>query len=577
MPPKKTFQTKPSATTTAKTKGDKGITTKKVAAGPGKKPVTSTGKGKTGRKTEQAKPKEKVWTREDDAARTIQTSYRRFQAKLFLEKKKKEKKEYDELIDKLEKEAFVKLVKKQQEDAEKERKIEEEERRKKAEQRKRIKRVLEAAFDGDNDELLAVFREVSELDDKAGVGHDDIGRAIRKKHLLSLVECVDANDNSALSEAANGGCADTLHLLLEHGANPNTQGQFGRTPLYRAAFAGHLEACQVLMQHGADPRIFAADGQTSEQVASVEAVCQFLAQWDIGQTEVLLQKLEADKERWLEEERRGLEAVQNKLEEQVKIAQKEFVSKQKQLNQAYCELEKRITEHDTAAASGFERTDITLNTVHDAELELEVIKIDFEKAQDKLAFAKMKLREQQMTLPGVTGGHADLPGVKVMVRELDEILLRDVGNKIKDSGKWPLIIDTSGQAAVFLRYRDTNNMNALRPADMEPDRIRMALLGAIRFGKPVVLDMMEVDMFETFSDRMDLIQKGLMASVMNKTILQNHRYFSLLKDSDGEEYSRTRFNDLYTQNFRFFIVTKNPYPPESLMEMTYPIRVFIPT
>lgn len=31
-----------------------------------------------------------------------------------------------------------------------------------------------------------------------------------------------------------------------------------------------------------------------------------------------------------------------------------------QLNKAYQELERRITEHDNAVASGFERTDITL-------------------------------------------------------------------------------------------------------------------------------------------------------------------------------------------------------------------------
>ncbi|XP_071117231.1 IQ motif and ankyrin repeat domain-containing protein 1-like isoform X2 [Haliotis cracherodii] len=534
MPPKKTFQTKAATTKTA----NKGNTTKKVSTG--KKTVTSTGKGKTEVKAEQAKPKKKIWTKDDAAARTIQTSYRRFQAKIFLERKKKEKQEYDELMNKLEKEAFVKLVKMKQEEAERERQIEEEERKKKAEQRKRIKRVLEAAFDGDNDELLAIFREVSELDDKADVGHDVIGLAIRNKHLLALVECADANDNSALSEAARN-------------------------------------FLQVLMQHGADPRIYAADGQTPEQVASVDAVCQFLAAWDICQTEVLLQKLEADKEQRLEEERRVQETVQNKLEDQVRIAQKEYVSKQNQLNRAYCELEKRITEHDTAAASGFERTDITLNTVHDAELELEVIKIEFDKAQDKLAFTKMKLREQQMTQTGVNGGPGDLPGLKVMVRELNEVLLRDVGNKIKESGKWPLIIDTSGQAAIFLRYRDTNYVNALRPADVEPDRLRIALLGAVRFGKPLVLDMMEIDMFETFSDRMDIIQEGLMASVIDKTILQNHRYLSLLKDSDGEEYSKTRFNDLRTQNFRFFIVTKNPFPPEDLMELTFPIRVFVPT
>ena len=46
--------------------------------------------------------------------------------------------------------------------------------------------------------------------------------------------------------------------------------------------------------------------------------------------------------------------------------------------------------------------------------------------------------------------------------------------------RWPLIIDTSGQAATFLRYRDTNYINALSPRDVEPERIRLSVLGALR-------------------------------------------------------------------------------------------------
>ena len=47
--------------------------------------------------------------------------------------------------------------------------------------------------------------------------------------------------------------------------------------------------------------------------------------------------------------------------------------------------------------------------------------------------------------------------------------------------RWPLVIDTSGQSSVFLRYRDTNYLNALRPKSMEPDVIRKAVMGAIRY------------------------------------------------------------------------------------------------
>jgi len=49
--------------------------------------------------------------------------------------------------------------------------------------------------------------------------------------------------------------------------------------------------------------------------------------------------------------------------------------------------------------------------------------------------------------------------------------------------RWPLIVDTSGQAATFLRYRDTNYINALSPRDVEPERIRLSILGALRSDK----------------------------------------------------------------------------------------------
>jgi len=47
-----------------------------------------------------------------------------------------------------------------QEEMEKARKKDEEERRKYREMVKRQKRMLEAAFDGDNDEILAILKEV---------------------------------------------------------------------------------------------------------------------------------------------------------------------------------------------------------------------------------------------------------------------------------------------------------------------------------------------------------------------------------------------------------------------------------
>ena len=69
--------------------------------------------------------------------------------------------------------------------------------------------------------------------------------ALASRQQEKLVHSTDANGNTPLSEAASGGHSDSIQLLIEKGADPNTKGQFDRTPLYRAAFAGHLEAVQV--------------------------------------------------------------------------------------------------------------------------------------------------------------------------------------------------------------------------------------------------------------------------------------------------------------------------------------------
>ncbi|XP_078392047.1 IQ motif and ankyrin repeat domain-containing protein 1-like [Cetorhinus maximus] len=474
-------------------------------------------------------------------------------------------------MEQLQREAFIALVKREQEAAAKEREKEEKERKQRQEEQKRRTQMLEAAFDGDVDEMKALLKEVSELDSKNGIGNDEMGKVIRQRHQLALADCADAHGNTPLSEASGGGHPEAIKFLIEKGANPNSKGAYGRTPLYRAAFGGHLAALETLLQYGGDPRIYAEDGITPEEIASTDAVIKILHEWDISTTVALGEKIETERQRIsAAEEKLTLEET-NRIQNQVSEITKELAQYQHELQKAYCECNKRIIEHDKCVRKNMSKTDITLQAIHDAEELLAAKKAAVAEAEDKLSLAKLELREKlQREAP-----LSKPVGTLCHIRELDDVLLKDVGDKIKQDGRWPLIIDRSGQASTFLRYRDTNFYNALNPGHMQPEVLRLGLLGAIRFGKMLVIDMMEVNMFHAVSRILDQIEGGLMEKLLNKELLQKDRFLSLIRPGDGPEYSRNEFSPTRTEKFQLVLITKLQNLPEELLNIFYPIEIII--
>ncbi|XP_036596941.1 IQ motif and ankyrin repeat domain-containing protein 1 [Trichosurus vulpecula] len=509
-------------------------------------------------------------SKEDRAAITIQCAYRKHLAQKERTRRIKEKEEYTALMDQLQKEAFLAMVKREQEQARREREKEEEQRRRRLEEQKRRKQMLEAAFEGDVEEMKAVLKEVGDVLSREGVGHDDRGKAVRLKSHVAMVECTDANGNTPLSEASGGGHPAAIKFLIENGAHPNCKGAFGRTPLYRAAFGGHLAAVEMLLQHGSDPRIYADDGHTPEQVASLDAVVDVLRSWDISLTDAMLKKMEAEQQRRAQEAQKQKEAETKRMAANVRELQKEQERCQKELQRAYCELNRRITEHDKCERKKMDKTEITLQAIKDAETVVDELRLAAEKAEEKLALARLELREQTQEEEG------ELPGLKCPVAELHDVLLKDVGDRIQSDGRWPLVVDPSSQAATFLRYQDTNYLDTLNPAHMQPDRVRLALLGALRFGKPLVFDMREIDMFEVVKRQLDAIQPGLAQELLSKNLLKKDKFLSLLRPGDGPEYDRNQFQISRTIHFKVFFLTKTRRPPDSQLQVLLPIQVLLP-
>ena len=167
--------------------------------------------------------------------------------------------------------------------------------------------------------------------------------------------------------------------------------------------------------------------------------------------------------------------------------------------------------------------------------------------------------------------------LRINIKEIDDMLLRDLSNVVRGStSKWPLLIDPGEQAATFLRYRDTNYVNCLDMHAMQPERFRLALIGAIRFGKPFVVDLMQYDAellgaLRTVCGQLD---ERLFDELCDKSLMNEQRYMRLVRlPGDGSEYEAHKFNGTRLANFRTLFLTSNPYPNEQLMALTLPIRI----
>ena len=182
------------------------------------------------------------------------------------------------------------------------------------------------------------------------------------------------------------------------------------------------------------------------------------------------------------------------------------------------------------------------------------------------------LDEEEMSLD-------DANSIKININEIDDMIIRDMSDAIKKSeDKWPLIVDSNDLAVTFLRYRDTNYLNCLDMQAMQPDKVRTSLIGAIRYGKPLVVDLMQYDQellesLKTVCGQISLYP-GLFEHMFNKQLMRDDNFLKLVNlAKDGKDYEAQYFNAVRLKNFKVLFITSNPYPCEKLQKITLPFKV----
>ncbi|KAH3809220.1 IQ motif and ankyrin repeat domain-containing protein 1-like [Dreissena polymorpha] len=181
-----------------------------------------------------------------------------------------------------------------------------------------------------------------------------------------------------------------------------------------------------------------------------------------------------------------------------------------------------------------------------------------------------------------TAAKAAAPIKKVLVPE--EIQLKEiagvmnyggaVGEKLKQSGRWMLIIDRNGNCGTFLKYRDVNMIQVTSQAQFATEPMRKALMGSLKFGKPAVLDISDSDqekIMDVASEKYNEIYPECWTDLMDHSIMKDdNKWGKLYQENDPDDYDNKY--DYHADQFQFIVLT-NLDPASTAMENFFPVIV----
>ena len=395
-----------------------------------------------------------------------------------------------------------------------------------------------AAFDGNVDEMKQLVAKGFDIDWKDQQGNHAVGEA-----------------------AVNGQCESLKYLLAELRCDPNVKGEYDRTPLWRAAFNSHSKAVLLLLEHGGDPRI-RAQGQLPEELGDKECKAA-IASWDMAKTDALVRKFESLKAERQKKKQDVAQAEAKTLLGAMDTVKTKLDNARKGLLHKKQELERRITEYDFVhddPTKARDLVEVALECVKTAEKDVaaattEVLALQQEYFASKTACA---IHASEQKLAGTNAPDAaEEEGQEFPFKKLADIVFDDSDGLWKSSGKWPFIQDVTGKSATFLKYRNTIFIDTFSPAQMDPNALRRCLLGSLRFGKPLVLDLRDVPMLEQVQEHFDRVMPKLFDLVLSKDFRKKEIYSKLLRSDDGPEYEEGKFSSYLTNEASVVFVSSS--------------------
>mmetsp|Transcript_55595 Transcript_55595/g.110492 ORF Transcript_55595/g.110492 Transcript_55595/m.110492 type:complete len:562 (-) Transcript_55595:72-1757(-) len=449
---------------------------------------------------------------------------------------------------------FQKCMRKRME-REAKRKLEKQQRKEANE--KKCREAMEQAFEGELDKLLDFFGEGFPID------------------------TMDPYGTTLLSEAAAGGADDCVEILVGEGADVNNIGRNRRTPLWRAANAGHARCVRMLLRAGGDPRIPDEHGAKPYHVANGADTKSLLECWDVSVTEKMLEGIHMNQKK-LERERKAKDKMQREemsqaneaAERRLQIAKTEVARIQK-LVVTY--RQQRVSLAETGEIEKMQDAEPHLKR---AEAELETAKGVYQSLEWELRRVRLKVRDFENKLRRKSRKDGEEPNLLdqvILIKDLADVVVRDVGGKRLEDGRWPLIFDPAGNAATFFTYSgvvfNIDELSMLSASDNKEDRNRllMALLNNLKYGGPVAIHLgNDFGKMEQVEDAFNYVEKGFFNTITDRSVLYSYlmprRFLHLVPPEQKDDYCNLMFDDEHLAKFLLCFIVSAEEPIREVME-----------
>eukprot|EP00747_Dinoflagellata_sp_TGD_P032528 gnl/TRDRNA2_/TRDRNA2_136050_c0_seq2.p1 gnl/TRDRNA2_/TRDRNA2_136050_c0~~gnl/TRDRNA2_/TRDRNA2_136050_c0_seq2.p1 ORF type:complete len:341 (+),score=83.40 gnl/TRDRNA2_/TRDRNA2_136050_c0_seq2:127-1023(+) len=219
-----------------------------------------------------------------------------------------------------------------------------------------------------------------------------------------------------------------------------------------------------------------------------------------------------------------------------------------------------------------ERTEAELDAakkIH-ADLEWQV-----KRARMKLRHLEDKLRRQNQ--PAEATGPK--PEHVIFLRDLADVVTKDIGGKRHEDGRWPLVWDPTGKAATFFIYSGAAFFEAVQLAVLtasheyeESLRLRLALLNHLKYGGELVINLGDdtAKGLQMVEDAFNAVEHGLFNALTDRAVLYSYllprRFLALVPPELEKEYDECMFLDEELSKFVLAFVSAEREPGPDVLQ-----------